>query len=347
MPNASAQKDFSTKFNPKEINVIAKTGIVDTLAGIIKTQRTNKFQYALHVGTLKTFIADTWGSLPSLKTKQEGILLHKSSNYSLSNRRLLCPSVLAESEHTQLDGCFIYGAKALNPQQYTRLSNCFVLGNSAIRGMPWMSENQIGIRHYKRLLVLKRQLFPQDPAMVQPEAVLEGLNKYAQAMDDLRYQSLLKHLQQKRQDLMARYGNIVKNLMAEYYQDVVEGLVEDTGRYAQLNRNKLVAAAYQIDIIIDPLAYRKSPWEVDIVNSIIFGNNALSDIKGGRIRRSIIAGNPVGRDAHVEISDSFVIDENRVEKIGKAQFGRPEVFGQLKEFYGNRVSFLDRYAHRR
>ncbi len=332
-----------TKFDPRSINVYNRKDIADTLDGLIVSKKKDKSQYPHYVEQLKNFIAHTWGSLPTIKRMDKDSAYRNAKKADLKDQRLLSPNVLSGSYNCRLDGCYIYGTRALNPQTGARLNNCFVIGQGVIQGSDWISKRNLSIRQYEALARVKDRLFPGDPALVKPENVFDALSDYAECISTEKLKEILAYLQRGRQDVRSRYRSIIGGLMNEYHRDVRDGLIEDTGEYTKLKVNKLIAAAFEIDSILQPLSYRKDAREIDIYNSIIFGNDACFNILGGRIKNSIIAGASVLRGSHVEIHNSVIIDEHRTESIEMARIGNPDVFKEIFSLAGKEVSIEKDY----
>lgn len=330
-------------FDPRSVNVYYRRDIADTLDGLIMSKKKNKAHYPHYVENLKNFIARTWGSLPTKKRLDKDNDYRNVKNVVLKDQRLLSPNILSGSSNCRLDGCYIYGTKALNPQTGARLSNCFVIGQGVIHGSNWMGRRKLTIRQYEALARVKDKLFPGDPALVKPENVFDALNEYAECITSYKLKEIMAYLQRSRQDVKSRYRSIISNLMNEYHRDVRDGLIEDTGEYTKVKVNKLIAAAFEIDSILQPLSYREDKYEIDIHNSIIFGNDACSDIMGGRIKNSIIAGASVLKGSHVEIHNSIIIDEHRTENIEMARIGNPDVFEETFDLTGKDVSIEKDY----
>ncbi|MCP4689804.1 MAG: hypothetical protein GY859_17255 [Desulfobacterales bacterium] len=331
------------KFDPRSVNVYYRKDIADTLDGLIMSKKVNKAQYPHFVENLKNFIAQTWGSLPTKRRLDKDNTYKNEKNVVLKNQRLLSPNVLSGSTNCMLDGCYIYGTKALNPQKGARLSNCFVIGQGVIQGSNWVGKRKLNVRQYAGLASVKDKLFPGDPALVTPENVFDGLSEYAESISDARLKEIMAYLQQRRQDVRSKYRSIIGALMKEYHRDVRDGLIEDSGEYTKLKVNKLIAAAFEIDSILEPLSHRIEMFEIDIYNSIIFGNDSCSNIMGGRIRNSIIAGSSVLKGSHVEIHNSILIDEHRTENIDMAKIGNPDVFRDNFELSGKALSIEKDY----
>lgn len=259
-------------------------------------------------------ITSLWGGLPQ-KRPDSADLLAQASGLTITGETLKGAGIARNSKDMTFDGCVVYGDYVLMRSIRPAVRNSLVFGFKIGGGSNILRLYQL---HPDPVNVLKNGLYER---INSPDAKkkLGGFLLFASGCLP---------------EELVRFITANPDLIQNFYDTRINPLRDllrknqklfDTTAYTEGQQGKYAAAAaYEIETLLQLFAAGDT-YHIEVDNSLLLGGDVLALVKGGRISRSILAGNLL-EGAHVRVSKSWLIDQD-----GNGRFVEEETFGQPEE----------------
>ncbi len=286
-------------------------------------------------------IASLWGELPQKRPDSED-LLAQANGFTITGETLKGAGILGKadilrnSKDMTLNGCVVYGDYVLMRSIHPTVRDSSIFGFKIGEGSNISILHQL---HPDPINSLKNGVY-ESISSPDAEKKLNGFLLFALGCTS---EKLVDFITAHPELITQYYGRSITPLRDQLVQSLatvpkdkrngIIDLLNDTADTRGHKGNITAAAAYEIDSLLQ-LFSSGDTYQVEVDNSLLFGNDVLALVKGGIIKNSILAGNILLDGAHVRIFNSYLINKDgKVRPVENERFGQPEEYLEIPSFF--------------
>ena len=164
---------------------------------------------------------------------------------------------------------------------------------------------------------MENDLMAKDPVKI-----LQTLSQFSKTLSHAQYKRTLAHLGDRDRNVIdfVLEGLVVEGLYGDFPPEIkgkLEALQKDEG---------VVAAAQILYREISHMERYRDTYQINIKNSVIAGDCVLTNVKGGTIDSSIIAGGKALGGSDVNVRNSYVVTPKGIKFIQDGAVGNPTLY---------------------
>ena len=256
----------------------------------------------------------------------------RSANVSVTDRGLEGDTILFGSIDARVMRSVIEGRAPLAHAVKPTLIDSFLIGEHTLGGKSGeysYDEKFEKVRtdiskwtpqQYRLFMEMQETIMTKDPAKI-----LQGLSAFGRTLTNAQYRHELRFLNDRNRQVLdfVVEGLVVESLNGDYPNDVKR-------RLKDLQRDGRVLAAAQILYKeMSNMAQYRDTYHVSVNNSVVVGERPVTNVKGGTIDSSIIAGEDALQGSNLNVRNTYVVTPKGVRFIEDGVIGKPSLYETL------------------